>query len=166
MQVDLPDAMISTRLLTRLIILLIGIWSFAAGLVLLGFANAGGGALGAGIADAAGQRLVGVHLLLLTPLYALMVWQPERYQALLWLPFAAQLALSLTIAYNILSGETSFGDGILASAISAIFAGCLGFVWITEQRSMARAKLEAQERADDHHLGHPGDDEEDEDHDG
>src|SRR5690349_23824473 len=113
MPIDLPDTMISTRLLTRLIILLIAIWSFAAGLVLLGFASAGGGALGAGIADPAGQRLVGIHLLLLTPIYFLMVWRPERYQILLWLPFAAQVALSLTIAYNITSGDTSFGDGVL-----------------------------------------------------
>jgi len=141
--------MISTRLLTRLIILLIAIWSFAAGLVLLGFASAGGGALGAGLADRAGQRLLGVHLLLLTPVYALMVWQPERHQGLLWLPFAAQIALSVTIAYNIISGDTSFGDGILASAISAIFAACLGFVWVTEQRSMARAKLEASLHGDE-----------------
>src|SRR3954449_5239237 len=137
MEIDLPDAMISTRLLTRLIVLLIAIWSFAAGLVLLGFASAGGGALGAGIADPAGQRLVGAHLLLLTPVYALMVWRPERYQLLLWLPLAAQTALSLTVAYNIIAGDTSFKDGILSSAISAIFAGCLTFVWITEQRSMA-----------------------------
>jgi hypothetical protein len=166
MQVDLPDAMISTRLLTRLIILLIGIWSFAAGLVLLGFASSGGGALGAGIADPAGQRLVGVHLLLLTPVYALIVLRPERYQVLMWLPFAAQLALALTVAYNMLAGSTSVGDGILASAISAIFAGCLGFVWATEQRSMARAKLEAQERDEDARLPHAhhadDDDEEDE----
>ena len=72
-----PDAMISTRLLSRLIILLIAIWSFAAGLVLLGFANDGGGALGAGIADRAGQRLVGMHLLMLVPVYLLMVWRPD-----------------------------------------------------------------------------------------
>src|SRR5581483_8335956 len=135
--VDLPDAMISTRLLTRLIVLLVAIWSFAAGLVLLGFASAGGGALGAGIADPAGQRLVGMHLLLLTPVYGLMVWQPERYQVLMWLPFASQLLFGLTIAYNILAGDTSFGDGSLATAISLIFAGCLAFVWITEQRSLA-----------------------------
>ena len=58
--------------------------------------------------------------------------------ALIWLPFAAQAAVAVTVAYGIMAGDTDLGDGILACSISAILAGLLGYVWITEQRSLAR----------------------------
>jgi hypothetical protein len=139
-------ASISTRILIRLIVLLIAVWSLLAGLVLVAFHGAGSGAMGAGVADDAGQRLVGTHLLLLTPMYLLIAWRFQRYEGLLWLPFFGQVILALTVAYNIISGDTHFGDGILAVAISSILAGLLGFVWMTEQREIARAKIEAAHR--------------------
>ncbi len=144
---DLPDAAISTRLLTRILILLIAVWSLLAGIVLVAFHGASAGALGAGVTDEAGQRLVGAHLLVLTPAYLLIAWRLERYQSFLWLPFAGQLALALSVGYGILAGETEFGDGILAFAVGAIFVVLLGFVWISEQRTLARAKLEARQAA-------------------
>ncbi len=144
---DAPvQASISTRLLIRLIVLLIAIWSLFAGLVLVGFHGAGSGALGAGVADDAGQRLVGAHLLLLTPVYLLIAWKPQRYEGLVWLPFFGQVIIALAVGYNIITGDTSFGDGILAVAVSSILAGLLAFVWITEQRDVARAKMEATQR--------------------
>ena len=140
-QEQLPDATISTRQLMRVIILLIAAWSIAAGVVLLAFPSAGSGALAGGIADRAGQRLLGVHLLLLSPLYLAIIARMERYGGLLWLPIAAQTGLAVTVAYNIVAGDTSFSDGALAASISLIFAGLLTFVWITEQRTLARAKM-------------------------
>src|SRR5262245_12590231 len=125
---DIPDATISTRHLMRIIILLIAVWSITAGAVLLAFPSAGSGALGAGIADRAGQRLVGVPLLLLAPVYLLLATRLERYLGFIWLPIAGQAALALAIAYNIVSGDTSFSDGALSTVISLIFAGLLGFV--------------------------------------
>ncbi|HLF76817.1 MAG TPA: hypothetical protein VJB57_04945 [Dehalococcoidia bacterium] len=139
-----PTAAISTRLLSRVIIVLIAVWSLLEGTVLVGFHGVGSGALGAGVNDPAGQRLLGVHLLVLAPAYLLVAWRPERYQAFIWLPFAAQLAFAMAVAYAIVSSDTDFGDGILVVAVSAIFAGLLAFVWITEQRSVARAKMEAE----------------------
>jgi hypothetical protein len=138
---DMPDAMISTRQLMRIVVLLIAVWSITAGMVLLAFPSAGSGALGAGIADRAGQRLVGVHLLLLAPVYLMIAARLDRYHGLLWLPIAGQAALALAVAYNIISGDTSFSDGALSTVISLLFAGLLGFVWITEQRTIARAKM-------------------------
>src|SRR3990172_4782519 len=140
-----PDVTISTHILTRLVIVLTALWSLVAGLVLLAFHGASAGALGAGVTDQAGQRLVGAHLLVLVPAYLLLAWRPERHQSLLWLPFAGQLALALTVGYSILAGETRFGDGILAFAVGAIFVVLLGFVWMSEQRAVARAKFEARQ---------------------
>ena len=137
-----PDVTISTHILTRLVIILIALWSLVAGLVLLAFHGASAGAVGAGVTDEAGQRLVGAHLLVLVPAYLLLAWRLDRYRAFLWLPFAAQLSLALVVTYSIVIGETSFGDGILAVAVGTIFVALLAFLWVSEQRTFARTKLE------------------------
>jgi hypothetical protein len=141
-----PEATISTLILTRIIVLLIAVWSLVAGTVLVGFHGATSGALGAGVTDEAGQRLLGAHLLILVPAYLLIAWRPERHKSFLWLPLAAQLATVSAVGYSILTGETDFGDGILAAAVSGIFVVLLGFVWISEQRSVSRAKYETEAR--------------------
>ena len=141
------QAAISTRLLIRIIIALIAIWSLISGLVLVAFHGASTGALGAGVSDRTAQRLFGAHLLVLTPAYLLIAWRPERYEAFAWLPFAAQLATVLTVGYSILIGDTDFSDGILAVAVGAIFVALLSFVWVTERRTVARNRLaEVQEQ--------------------
>jgi hypothetical protein len=136
---DMPDVTISTRQLMRIIIMLISLWSFTAGMVLLAFPSSD--ALGAGLADRAGQRLIGVHLVLLSPIYLLIAMKQEQYGNLVWLPIAGQTCFALTVAYNIVSGDTDFKDGALATLISLIFAGLLTFIWITEQRTIARNKM-------------------------
>jgi hypothetical protein len=143
----LTEATISTRILTRLIVLLIALWSLLAGLVLVGFHGASSGAMGAGVTDEAGQRLVGAHLLVLVPAYLLLAWRPDRYQAFLWLPLVAQAAVAVAVGYSMISGESAFGDGILVFTISAMFAGLLGFVMMTEQRTAARVKFDASQSA-------------------
>ncbi len=138
-------ATISTRILMRLLIFLIAAWSLLSGLVLVAFHGASAGALGSGIMDEAGQRLAGAHLLVLAPAYLIIAWRPERYAAFLWLPFADQLAIALAVGYSILTGETNFADGVLTVAVGAIFVGLLAFVWVSEQRSVARAKFDADD---------------------
>ena len=140
-----PETSISTQLLTRILTGLIAVWSLLAGFALVFFQGSGSSALGAGVTDVAGQRLLGAHLIVLAPVYALLAWHSERYQGLLWLPFASQLAVFFAVGYSILIGDTDFGDGVIAMSVSGIFIGLLGFVWITEQRTLARIRLEAEE---------------------
>ena len=135
--------------MARIIILLIGAWSLVAGVLLVFFHGTAAGSLGVGVSDAAGQRLVGAHLLILAPVYLMIAWRPERYQSLLWLPFAGQLIVLVSVGYGIVAGDTKFGDGALAVAVSAIFVGLLAFIWIIEQRALARAKLDAAEAQTD-----------------
>jgi hypothetical protein len=139
------EASIGTRLLTRLLIILVAVWSLVAGIVLVAFHGASSGALGAGVADEAGQRLVGAHLLVLAPVYLLIAWHIERYQGLIWLPVTGQLAVVLAVGYSIVTGATDFEDGILALLVSAIFATLLGYVWVTEQRSNANLELDDEQ---------------------
>jgi hypothetical protein len=140
------ETSISTTVLTRILILLIAAWSLLAGIVLVFFQGTGSGALGAGVSDVAGQRLLGAHLMVLAPVYALVAWHSERYQGLFWLPFASQLAVFLAVGYSILIGDTEFGDGMVAVTVSGIFIGLLSFVWISEQRALARRRLEDEEQ--------------------
>ncbi len=144
-----PDASISTRLLSRILVGLIALWSLLVGVVLVGFEDAASGAIGVGVVDRAAERLIGVYLIVLVPVYTLVALRPDRYEGLLWLPIATQLAAALTIGYNILAGDTEVEDGLLALAVSAIFACLLAFVWITEQRSLARMRIETEDPAHD-----------------
>ena len=125
-------------------ILLVAVWDTVAGLVLLAFHGASSGALGAGLEDEAAQRLLGAHLLVLVPAYFLLAWKLERYQGLLWLPFGAQAAFVLVSGYNMLQGDTAVGDAILAFAVSLIFVALLSFLWVTEQRTVARLKADIE----------------------
>jgi hypothetical protein len=141
---ELPPTTVSIRVLTRVVILLIAVWNTFAGLVLVAFHGASSGALGAGVEDQAGQRLLGVHMLILVPAYLLLAWRPERSHAFQWLPYAAQVGVTVVLGYNLLSRDTKFSDGILAFVVGLIFVVLLVFLWITEQRTLARLQMEAQ----------------------
>ena len=140
-----PETTIPTTVLTRVLIALIAVWSLVAGLVLVFFQGTGSGALGAGVEDVAGQRLLGAHLIVLAPVYALIAWHSTAYKGLFWLPFASQLAVFFTVGYSTMIGDTEFGDGMVAVTVSGIFIGLLGFVWISEQRTLARLRLEEED---------------------
>jgi hypothetical protein len=142
-----PHATVSTLLLTRFVIGLLALWNLLAGLALLAFHGSSANALGAGVSDEAGQRVLGAHFIVLVPAYLMIAWRGERYRSFFWLPLAAQIAVVLVVGYGMIAGETDFGDGILAFAVGLIFVFLLGFLWITEQRTLARLKLEAQQGA-------------------
>jgi hypothetical protein len=137
---------ISSTLLIRGIVFLIAVWSLLAGLALTAFHGSSASALGAGVADEAGQRLTGAHMLVLVPVYLLIVWRPDRYGSLLWLPFFAQAAVFFAVGYSILGGDTEVGDGLLAVCVSGMLAGTLAFVWISQQRSSAQEQYERSKR--------------------
>jgi hypothetical protein len=142
------DTTISTRILMRIVVGLIAIWSLLAGLVLVFFHGSGSGALGAGVVDSSGQRLAGSQMLVLVPVYILIALKPDRYPMLPWLPFAGQSAVFFSVGYSILSGATDFGDGILPVAVSGIFLVLLGFIWISEQRAIAHERMAADDSLD------------------
>jgi hypothetical protein len=138
----------STSLLVRVFVLAIAAWSVLAGLTLTLFHGSSASALGAGVADEAGQRLAGSQMLVLAPVYVLIALRPGRYGSLLWLPFAGQAAVFLAVGYSMLSGDTDFGDGILAFGISGLLGGALAFIWISQMRSDAQAQFDGLKKKD------------------
>jgi hypothetical protein len=81
-------------------------------------------------------------------MYLLLAWRPERYRACS--AAVAQAGVVLVVGYNMLVGETEVGDGLLAFAVSLIFSAVLAFLWITEQRTVARLKAEAEIGGEEH----------------
>jgi hypothetical protein len=141
------EATISTRILTRVLLALIALWSFVAGVTLVAYAGSAGGVLGGGLSDHAAQRLAGAHMLVLVPLYLLIAWRIDRYAGLLWVPFLAQAAVVLSIGYSIIANDSEPEDGALALVVSAIFAVLFAFVWISEQRTVAQQAIDEEESA-------------------
>lgn len=115
----------------RLVLVLLALWTLISGLALTFFRDASAATIGGGLhggEGAAAQRLLGVHLLVLAPLYALLAWEPRRFRLLLWVPYAAQAGVVLTTMYDIGSGDRSFEDAILPLVVAIVFFALLLYV--------------------------------------
>jgi hypothetical protein len=109
----------------RLLLALLAVWSFFAGFSLL---TGGLGQLGFGGDDNAAERVVGAHMLILAPVYGLLAWRRQEYRLLLWIPYAAQLAIILPGFWELLFGDF---DGALLLIVSIIFFALLVYVWMS-----------------------------------
>ncbi len=127
-----PAAVISAQGSLRLLLVLLAIWTLFSGLALTFFQEATAATIGGGLEggeSSAAQRLLGVHLLVLAPLYGLLAWEPRRYRLLLWVPYAAQGGVVAAAAYDIIAGDRDFQDGALPLVVAAIFLVLLVYVW-------------------------------------
>ena len=75
------------------------------------------------------QRLLGVHVLVLAPIYGLLAWKRERYQTFLWIPYVVQSAVVTVTVLNMVTGDIDFVDGLLPLTVAATFLTLLIFVW-------------------------------------
>lgn len=124
-------AVVSVASARRLVLLLLGFWTAIWGLSLLFSAEAG--TLSAGIDQGSAQRLLGVHILILAPLYALLGWNPTKYRVFLWVPYASQAAVAGVTLFNI-------KDALLPFVVAAIFLALLVFLWQAGRKPMAAVK--------------------------
>ncbi len=126
---DSAIAVISAYGAFRVLIILLAIWTFFAGFSLLTHALSVlsfGGSKGGTSAG----RVVGGHLLVLVPIYGLIAWRRDEYRMLLWVPYAAQLAVILPTLWDLfISRDRSFGDGALMLIVSLIFFVLLVYFW-------------------------------------
>jgi len=117
----------------RIILVLLTLWTVFSGLALVFFQGAADATIGAGLGvgdeGKAAQRLLGVHLLVLAPIYGLLVWRPLEYQALRWVPYAAQGGVVIVTAFDILALDRDFVDGALPLIVAATFFVLLVYIW-------------------------------------
>ncbi len=133
---ETPAGMINADRALQLLLILLTIWTAFSGLVLLFFPDSAEATIGGGQGEAA-QRLLGVHVLVLAPIYGLLAWNRERYQVFLWIPFVVQTAVVVVTVLNIVTGDLDFLDGLLPLTVSATFLTLLVFVWRTGQLQIA-----------------------------
>ncbi|MCH8064937.1 MAG: hypothetical protein IIC90_03830 [Chloroflexi bacterium] len=125
-------ATINAQTLLRLLLVLLTIWTAFSGLALVFFQSAAdatiGGGLDGGDGEAA-QRLLGIHLLVLAPIYGLLVWRPAQYSALRWVPYAAQVGVVVVTAFDIITLDRDFLDGALPLIVATTFLVLFLYVW-------------------------------------
>jgi len=110
----------------RVLLILMALWSFFEGFALF-FGR--GGALtlgGTGDSGRVAEQIIGAHMLILVPVYGLLAWRQDRYRALMWIPYAAQLAMVLPLGISLLRLQ---GVGVLLFVVSAVFLTLLVYFW-------------------------------------
>lgn len=123
---DSTMAVVSAHGAFRVLLLMLALWSFFAGFALV---TQGIGALTLGGGGAA-ERIAGAQMLILVPVYGLLAWRREEYRLLVWVPYAAQLAIIVPVVWELLrSGD--FGDSALMFLVSVVFLVLLLYVWLS-----------------------------------
>lgn len=129
----------------RLVIFLMAVWNVFAGLSLAIFQGATSDSLGAGSADQAAQRLIGVHMLLLAPVFFMLAWKPQKYGVFLWLAYLSPAAIAAATAFDLLAGNRDIEDGVLTLVVALIFLVLLVYFWMAGRRAAAERPPKARE---------------------
>jgi hypothetical protein len=135
-----PDATLNAQSALRLLLVLLAIWTFFSGLALTFFQDAAAATIGGGIGGdegSAAQRLLGVQLLVLGPVYGMLAWEPERFRPLLWAPYAAQGGMVAVTLVSIATGDRDFTDGVLPLVVATFFFVMLVYVTFATRRDQA-----------------------------
>jgi hypothetical protein len=135
------EAVVNANSALRLLMGLLALWTLLSGLALVFFQGASEATTGGGLSGSeanAAQRLLGVHMLVLAPIYGLLAWEPRRYRLLLWVPYVA-LGLTLAVSvFDILTGERDFQDGALPFVVNLVFFALLVYVWRSSRAGESR----------------------------
>ena len=150
-----PAAVISAQGALRLLLVLLAFWTAFSGLALIFFQDASAATIGGGLEGGEGeaaQRLLGVHLLVLAPIYGLLVLDPKRFRLFLWLPYAAQGGVVAAMTFDIVTANRDFRDGALPLIVAIIFLVLLLYVWragrvpVEEEEPVVRETVEGKEK--------------------
>jgi hypothetical protein len=123
---DNAIAVVSAYGAFRLLLVLLAAWTVFAGFSLLTQSIS---ALTFGADDSATERVAGAYMLILAPVYGMLAWRRDDFRLLLWIPYAAQLAVIIPLLWAIFSGDGDANDGALMLVISIIFLVLLIYVW-------------------------------------
>jgi hypothetical protein len=151
---DMLDAGVrSIALARRFVVFLLAAWNIFAGLSLAIFQGNTANALGAGGGDQAAQRLVGVHMLMLAPVFFALAWKPEKYGVFIWLAYLSQAAIAAATAFDLLSGNLDVQDGALPLVVSLIFLALLVYLWVAGRHAEEGAREARRELAASREAG-------------
>jgi hypothetical protein len=126
------QATINAQNALRLVLLLLTMWTLLSGLTLTFFQGASAATIGGGLEGGQGeaaQRLLGVHLLVLAPIYGLIAWQPERYRLIAWVPYVAQGGVVSVTLFDIVTRARDIQGAALPLFVSLFFFVLLVYVW-------------------------------------
>lgn len=132
-----PEAVLSAQGALRLLLVLLALWTIFSGLALTFFQDASGATIGGGLGGGEGeaaQRLLGVHLLVLAPIYGLLAWEPQRFRLLLWVPYVAQGGVVAATLFDIVTRDRDFQDGALPLIVATVFFVLLVYVTFAGRR--------------------------------
>ncbi|MHB8573898.1 MAG: hypothetical protein ACYDCQ_01060 [Dehalococcoidia bacterium] len=105
-----------------LVLWLLTAWTVLCALVMLVAQGDFSSMLAAGMPhDPAAQRLFGVQLLVLAPVYGYAAARPRNRGFHVWLPLAAQALTALAILYDIIAGNRGFGPAWPALTVALLF---------------------------------------------
>lgn len=124
----------------RVLLVLLAVWTAFSGLSLTIFQGVNTATLAGGLEDEAAQRLLGVHLLALVPVYLVLAWRPQQYRFLLWLPYAVQAGVVVATAYDVIAGNRDLQDGALPLIVAGIFLALLVYVWTMQRQAHVPSK--------------------------
>jgi hypothetical protein len=141
------DEVLSARSALRLLLALLALWTVFSALALIFFQDAGAATIGGGLEGGEGeaaQRLLGVHLFVLAPIYGLLAWDPQRFRLLLWVPYVAQGGVVLATLFDIITGERDVQDGLLPLIVASVFFVLLLYVtFASRQPDVTVEKIDA-----------------------
>lgn len=127
-----PEAVISAQSAMRVLLALLAVWTLFSALALIFFQEGSAATIGGGLEGdegAAAKRLLGVHLLVLAPLYGLIAWDPKRYRYFLWVPYVAQGGVVIVTLFDVITGSRDFWSGALPLVVASVFLVLLLYVW-------------------------------------
>lgn len=139
-----PVPMLSALGMFRVVVALLGVWALYSGLTLTIWQGIDVATVAGDLENGPAARLVGVHLLVLWPVFWLVAWDPERFRWFVWTPYAHQVGVFLVTALDVLTGKRDFTDAALPLVVTLIFLVLLGYIALM-RRQAALVQLPAPE---------------------
>jgi hypothetical protein len=140
-----PAAMLSAEGMLRVVVALLGVWALYSGLTLTIWQGIDVATVAGDLESGPAARLVGVHLLVLWPVFWLIAWDIDRFRWLLWLPYAHQAGVFVVTTLDVVRGRRDFTDAALPLVVTAFFLVLLGYIALMRRQAAPVAPAPATE---------------------
>ncbi len=130
-----PSAMLSAEGMLRVVVALLGVWTLYSGLTLTIWQGIDVATVAGDLENGPAARLVGVHLLVLWPVFWLIAWDIGRFRWLLWMPYAHQAGVFVVTALDVVRGRRDFTDAALPLVVTAFFLVLLGYIALMRRQA-------------------------------